>query len=253
MKGLKRLFRFMILLVVLLLALAVALMVYINPLVKWAIEKRGSERLGVSVEVREVEIALLYGRAEVRGVRIGNPTGYSERPLFTLDRFLFDMDTRTLLGRRPIVINQVTLEGLAVSYEVLSGVSNVEALQKRMIGRKKRPLERVVDRSPRKVVIERFDSCGGSVAYSGAFTARKSVNIVLPEINIRDIGRYSGGVSPAEASQRILGEIMSGIGKAVTSASGSVVNTGGKVLDGAGHAVVDGLNAVGRGIKGIFK
>jgi hypothetical protein len=79
------------------------------------------------------------------------------------------------------------------------------------------------------------------------------VIVPLPEIDIRDIGKDAGGVTPSEASKRILGEIMSRVGRAVTNVSGSAVTFSGKVLNDTGNAVVDGLNAVGKGMRRLFK
>jgi hypothetical protein len=253
MKLLRRLYCIALTIVLLALVLVAALIVFMGPIAKKAIETFGPKVLGVSVEVREVSIAPLQGKVQVTGLRIGNPQGYSDRPLVELGEFRFDMDTRSLFGRGPTIVNMVVLSDLTVSYEVLAGVSNVEALQKHMDRHKRRAVERQRRESSRRVIIEHFDCRNGSVCYSAAFTAHQSVIVPLPEIDIRDIGKDAGGVTPSEASKRILGEIMSRVGRAVTNVSGSAVTFSGKVLNDTGNAVVDGLNAVGKGMRRLFK
>jgi hypothetical protein len=166
----------------------------------------------------------------------------------------------------------VIIRDLAVSYEVVTGVSNIDALQRNLPKSGKpaaaQPAEPAKETQPaRKVMVERFECRGGSVAYSAAFTAHKSVTLPLPLIEIHDIGKESDGVSPAEAATRMLAEVASSVGKAVTAVAGAVVDAGGQVIDAGGKvlgqagsavgggmkAVGSGATAVGDGVKGLFK
>jgi uncharacterized protein involved in outer membrane biogenesis len=271
MKLLKRLFKIVAVLAVVVIVLVVALIIFIGPIVKKAATTVGPRLLGVPVEMGQVSISPLFGKVRITNVRIGNPTGYSEKPVFALGEFRFDLDTWSLFGQKPIIVNEVIIRDLAVSYEVVKGVSNIDALQKNLPKSDKSAEVKQADpannQPARKVIVEHFECRGGSVAYRAAITANQSVTMPLPLIEIRDIGKESDGVSPVEASTRILGEVASSVGKAVTQVAGQVVDAGGKVIDASGKvigeagnlvgdgakAAGDGAKAVGDGVKGLFK
>lgn len=253
MKILRRLGKILTAIAIVIVVLIICLFVFINPIVKKTVTTLGPKLLGVPVELKVVSISPFYGKVQLKGLRISNPEGFSERPLIVVGDFLLDLDTWSLFGNKTIIVNKVSIRDLAVSYEVVSSLSNVDALQKGMPKKNKTVAEAPPTKPARKVVIECFECRGGHVSYSAAFTARKAVTLSLPDIEIHDIGKAFDGVTPVEATKRILGEIASSVGKTVTDVSGSVVNSGGKLLEGTGRAVGSGLNTIGNGVKGLFK
>jgi len=99
---------------------------------------------------------------------------------------------------------------------------------------------------------------------SAAFLAGKQMNVPLPDIHMKDIGKKQGGASPAEVADRLLSRIsqsatgaVSGLGldkmmgKAKDAASGAK-----KLLQGgAGDArkTFEGATkGIGGSLKGIF-
>jgi len=95
-----------------LLALIVGVGVYlynsIDPIVKNAIEKYGSEITGTDVSVSSVDISLKSGRGTIRGIRVANPDGFSDDDAFELSEITVDIDVASL-NKDPIVIQEVTI------------------------------------------------------------------------------------------------------------------------------------------------
>ena len=67
------------------------------------------------------------GRIEVGGLKIENPAGYSEADAVRLGKFVFDLDYSSLGG--PVIhIQELTVNGVFVSYVSKDGTNNIDAI-----------------------------------------------------------------------------------------------------------------------------
>ncbi len=88
----------------------------INELVKVAVEVVGTEVMGSQVTLREVDISLMDGRGELRGLTVHNPPGFNTDYLFHLDKTVLQLDVQSLTGK-VIVIKEITINGPKVIAE----------------------------------------------------------------------------------------------------------------------------------------
>jgi uncharacterized protein involved in outer membrane biogenesis len=244
-------------LVVVLIVLVVAVALFIGPIIKTAAEKLGPKALGVPVTVEKVSVNAFTGHIGLRNLRVGNPEGYSADPAFALGELRVAVNMGSLLGKNAIEVKEVTILGPKVSYEVVKGTSNIDAMMKKIQeGAPQRTEEQPKEKKPaRKVIIDRFECRDGEVSYRAGITLGQAVKVPLQPIVATDIGKQSGGTTVADAVAKMFGEIANGVGKAVIGIAGSVTDGAKAGVNAAGSAV-KGVKDAGKGavdkIKGLF-
>ena len=103
----------------------------LNSLIKAAIEKYGSAATQTEVSVDSVHLSLTSGTGSISGISIGNPAGFSSNQALTLGQAAVQVDTSSIAGNGPIVIDNVTIAQPHVTYEVkgLGEGSNLQTIQ----------------------------------------------------------------------------------------------------------------------------
>jgi hypothetical protein len=85
--------------------------------------------LRTDASVDQVKLKPWEGYAAVRGLRIAQPAGFGEEPLLELDRLEIRLDVDSAVGRNPLVVTSVDLDGLrARVIKKADGSLNVEAI-----------------------------------------------------------------------------------------------------------------------------
>lgn len=241
-------------------------------LVAGVIEKQGSRVTQVAVGVEGVDISLTDLKAGIRGLTVGNPTG------FQTDRAVSLGEVSVKLAKdwdpNLIVVEEVMINAPEVTYEIGSGGSNIAAIQKNV-----EDFMRVVsggessaassepaaagDEGSAKLVISNLYIKGGKVNVSASLMQGKTLTTPLPEIHLKDIGKDSGGATPAE----VVDQLIAAITKASGNAAGSVdlsqlglANISGKAAEmgkaaedaakGAASKAMEGAGVTGDAAKG---
>ena len=260
-KVVRRVLKTVLIVAIVLVVLLVGIVLFLGPIIKTAAEKIGPKVLGVPVKVERVSVNVFSGSFGLKGLLVDNLPGYSSDPLVSLGELRVAVNLSSLMGKDAIEIKEITLLDPKFSYEVVKGVTNIDALMARM-QKKGAATEPAKPESPaaekkeaRKVIIDRFECRSGEVSFRAAMTLGKAVTVPLPPIVATDIGRKSGGTTTADAVQKIFVEIGNGVGKAVIGVAGAVGDIGkagaGQVQD-AGSAVKDaGKGAVDK-LKSLF-
>lgn len=206
-------------------------------LLKRAIVHYGSAITQVAVKVGDVEIDTANGRGKIRGLVVGNPRGFRTPYAFKADDIEVVIEVASLT-RDVIVIKKIVVLAPDVIYEQSDKSTNFDALLQNIndsLGVTQAPR----GAKPRKLIVEDFSVRNARAQGSNAYFAGKSLAVALPDIQLRDIGKAQGGVTPAE-----LGQI---IGKAVTRRLMASFT-----WSGAKKSVGDGLEKAGNAIKGLF-
>lgn len=236
--------------VIVLAVLLVVALFFLGPVIKGLANTVGSQLLGVPVEIKDASVRPLSGTVRLSGVRIGNPEGYSESPLFSLAEMRFALDLSSLRGNGPIVIKELAIIEPQVAYEVKGGKSNIETLtmglpqgdkDKKDDDKKKAKAEKG---EGRKVVIDLLEFRGGKLSYRAKMTLGKAITLPLPGLTLKEIGREKEGVSTTEAIGKVLGELLNVVG-------GVVANIGTAAIDVGKGAVEVGATVVGAGADAI--
>ncbi len=218
--------------------------VRLGSIVKAAVETFGPKLTKAEVRVGLVTLSPFSGSGQVRSVFIGNPAGFKTPSAFELGSVRVGVDLKSLASDK-IVVREIVIEGPEITFEGTLSGSNLGRIQENVESFVPAGNSSAKSGPAPKVVIGLFRVTGGKVKLSLAGLAGKSVTVPLPDIELRDIGKSSGGVSPAKAAREMFGAVTRA---AIKAAAGA----GALLKGGAGAAVGVGKSAVGT-VKGLFR
>ena len=244
--------------------IAVGMLVFVwsnlDGIVKKSIQSFGSDATKTEVSVADVKLKLESGQATIRGLKVGNPAGFTDTNIFELGDISTKIDISTV-RQNPIVIDEVIISAPAVFYEInKSGVSNVDILKKNLAGggssagssEASKPLKMII----RKLVVE---GSKAKVRIAALGNAEQTVN--LPRIQLTDIGKKSGGATAAEVAQilssKMLGNVKGsvaklGVGKYLGKSADMFKNGATGAVGSVGGAVGGAAGAASGAVKGLF-
>jgi hypothetical protein len=210
----------------------------LDGLVKSAIEKYGSEMTGAPVRVAAVEIKPVDGRGVIRGLTVGNPAGFKTAHAMKVAEIEVAIDIATLTSN-VITVKKIGVKAPNIIYEKGDSMTNFDAIQKSIadyLGTAKKEK----DAGGKKLIVEDLGVTGARAEASAAFMGGKTVDVALPDIALRNLGKSKGGVTPGELGQEIAGAVKARLTSAVSF--DNLMKSMGGALDKAGGA-----------IKGLFK
>lgn len=222
-------------LVALVAVVASLFLVFNNPvgrLVKLAMEKFVPVVIQAPVHVSRVDIATTDGKGKLSNLVIGNPKGFKTDYALKAGAVAVEIEPASI-AKDVVVIHQILIDAPSITYEKNKQGSNFDAIQHNVesylgSGGKAKQAESSGD-GGKKMIIDSFVIRNAKVNYNGL------VDLNLPDINLRNIGRKSGGATSAEVTKAIIGEVNKQltIALAKTAAIGAV----GGVAIGAGVAI----------------
>ncbi len=254
----------------------------LNELAQSAIETYGSQVTGTAVGLQNADISPQNGSGSLTGLTVGNPPGFETENAIAIGAVRVQLDIGSVT-EDPIVINEVAVDGPAVTYEIGDSGSNIDTIRDTVQARAGGASGgddstgsggESADKGP-KVVIENLVIRDGRVAVSATGLGGETLDLVLPEVHLTDVGRESGGATPEEIAKIVLAAITDNIDRAIATVNldelvggaqdvvegaagelrqtldGELGETGG-VADGVGSAVEDGIGAVGDQLEGLF-
>lgn len=206
---------------------------------------------------------------ELGGVTIGNPPGFAETNAVSLGYLNVDVDTSTLT-KNVIVIENIEINDMYITMlKGKDGKSNLEMIEDNVYGAEARAEKEIIAQQKkeaeamrregmseaeikaeeekalinRKLIVNRlaFKNVSGKISVSGLF----NVPFRVPSIELKDIGRDSGGYDLDHLYTAIVKEFWA-------SVMASAGNVGGALGSGASKTM-DALKGVGGSIKNMFK
>lgn len=229
----------------------------------------------MSVTLDDAEISATDGQGALRGLSVGNPSGFETPRAFSLGEIKVTVDVGSV-GSDPVVIKEVVIDKPAVTYEVASdGGSNIDAIRRNVEaftgGSGGGGSDSGGDAGP-KVVIENLYVRGGEVNVSATMLQGRTLSAGLPDIHLQDIGKDSGGATPGEVAEKLMASLNESIGSAVGTLNlDQVLGTLGEGVKGAqemmekgagealksgegmGDAAKEGLDKAGESIKKLIQ
>ena len=206
----------------------------LNPIVEKIVNAAAPAALGVPVTLQGADLSLARGRAALTGLHVGNPEGYKTDGLLDLGSVTVRLDVSSLLSDI-IVVREIAIDGLVVTYEKGLLNSNLGALIESLSSGEEKPAaEKSEDeKSAKKVIIEKLTITGARMNFSVTGAMGAAIPIPLPPITLTDLGKEKEGVTVVEAIRRIL--------TAIAGAAGTA-------LAGSAHLIGQGIGAVGEGV-----
>jgi hypothetical protein len=216
----------------------------LDSLVATAIRSYGPRITGVPVKLAQVKIYPADGAATFEGIELANPAGFKTASALALGQISVKLDVASIT-KDVVRIQEVTLLQPEVTYEYASGGSNLDVIERNVKqfaaeqGGSKTGAASDGDKGKeKKLIIDNLYIKGARANVSASFADGKSITVPLRDIHLKDIGKKSGGASPAEVTQQVI----AAVSKEAAQAGTSVKNV-------VGGAVEDAVSTV----KGLFK
>jgi hypothetical protein len=227
----------------------------LDSIIKAAIEKYGTAATQAEVKLDSVKISITSGEGALTGLTVGNPKGFTTPQALSLGLISVKLDTGSVTGSGPITIREIVIERPQVTYEVTNtGDSNLQTIQKNTMaysgasgggGGSSSTSGSGGGGQERKLIITDLYVRDGQIGISSTLLKGKALSSPLPTIHLTNIGKDSGGASPAQVAQQVLGSITASASK-VASADLS------KELGTLKDAVGSGAGGVTDQVKGLL-
>ncbi|MDR2000689.1 MAG: hypothetical protein LBP94_04050, partial [Zoogloeaceae bacterium] len=170
------------------------------------------------------------GDGSIAGLKLGNPKGFKTSYALKADKIALSLEPSSLT-KNVAVIRKIELDSPHITYEKNDkGITNFDAIQ--------RNVEQYLGTSgksggdEKKMIIESLSIRNAKVNYSGAV----DMNIDLPDIELRDIGKKTGGVDSSGLAKAIISELnaqtMKAVAKSVTDSVGAAADSTKKTIQG---------------------
>jgi len=187
---------------------------YVDSIAKKAIEQGGEMALGVPTTLKDIHISLLGGEAEMNGLGISNPSGFSAPVFMELGYGNIAVSLGSLM-EDTVKIPQVRLSGIRVNLEQSGKKNNVEpilARTKSLAGQKGSTAAQPAEGDGKKFIIEYFSLDDVQVNANLELLGQTSkVNLTLPKIELRNLGAEEQGLPMAELVQKVVQAVLSAV------------------------------------------
>ncbi len=242
----KKLFGFLLVVVLVLGAAAYWLMGNLDDIVHEQIEVQGTKVLGVPVSVDAVTLKLLDGFGEIRGFSVANPQGFSANSLLGFDAVRLDIDTAQL-STTPLVIEEITIDSASALYELnAQAQGNVNVLLDQL--KRNAPASKPQQASETaasgdagsdlRLVVKQVVVKDTRLKLDLTAIGQKAYDETLPTFTARDIGG-SEGLPPAALGAKIAEAMLDNLVDAATEKQKEKLKQ--KAIDKAKEKVEDKL------------
>jgi hypothetical protein len=219
---------------VLVIAAVAAYFMLQNPLgrmVKMAVEEFGPEMTQATVKVGKVEISATDGHGALSGLFLGNPKGFKSDYALKAGTVEIKLEPASL-AKDVIVIRKILIDAPQIGYEKVDDITNFDAIQRNIekyLGTKSDKGEKPMQGSGKKMTIDSFVIRNAKVNYNGM------LELTLPDIELRNVGKKTGGATSAQVVKAIVAELNTKLALALAKAA--VIGGVGGVVVGAGAAI----------------
>lgn len=222
----------------------------LNEIVRSGVESVGPQYTGTTVTLESVDLSILTGEGEIRGLAVGNPDGYEGEDAFRLAGVRIAIDTSTLLDD-VVVIREVLVDGAEIN-AILRSLrnSNVQAILDNVETATggSTPADEAAAPGP-QVVIDRLAVTGA--AASVKVGAAAPIRVGVPDIELTDVGRQGDrGASVGQVLEEVIRPVIGAILQSATS--GRLQDVLREQAGGITDRLSEGARGVMDGVRGLF-
>lgn len=196
-------------------------------IVKKVVHKYGSEITGTSVNLKNFDIKLSTGEANVKKITVANPKGYKSKNLFSLEGISVKLNISSLT-EDTIIIENILIDKPVVTYEMLSLTQNnvsdiLQNIQQNTAKNQKddttaQEKDANTKESDKKVIIKNLIVQNGQVELmAGLNEAKQPIILPLPTIKLQNIGQEKKGASIEDALSTTIEKVLKTTMQTVTT------------------------------------
>ena len=191
--------------VVILIIAVFAIILNLGKIVKTGINTVVPQVTKCEAHVDDVNFNVFGGKFEIKNLVIKNPEGYKTDQAFSLGHIFVNVKMGSLLSD-VIEIDQVLIDAPEITYEVGLGNSNLNTILENVNSalpssdEEKKEEKEEKKEGGKKVVINLVKVTNGRIGVSAKIAGGVEAPIVLPDIEIKDLGKKEGGISMVQAA-----------------------------------------------------
>ena len=242
-----------IIVVILIIALF-AIILNLGKIVKTGINTVVPQVTKCEAHVEDVNFNVFGGKFEIKNLVIKNPEGYKTDQAFSLGHIFVNVKMGSLMSD-VIEIDQVLIDAPEITYEVGLGNSNLNTILENVNSalpssdEEKKEEKEEKKEGGKKVVVNLVKVTNGKIGVSAKIAGGMEAPIVLPDIEIKDLGKKEGGISMVQAAAITLKTTLLSIFDVLKS-SGKLLLDGAKAI---GEGITEGIKSIGEGAKDSIK
>ncbi|MBQ7633300.1 MAG: hypothetical protein IJS88_04225 [Alphaproteobacteria bacterium] len=280
---LKKTFKWIVGLIVLLAMLTVAGIYYIWNYFDWQSKVRelvhqyGTQAVGTSVNVGDINVSLSGGSGYIGNITVANPKGYTQDNIIKLGKVsvvlnkdsikkvLEETVKKTGSKTKTIVIDEIRIEKPEVAYELMNlnknnandVLANIRKNSEAKPDKKTTPKDDSANEY--KIAIKKLVIADGTATVAaGLMGVSQSLSLDLPTITIDNLGSDKQGITIEDGLSMVFQTILRTTAAVVAKTDlsellGGITGAAGKVVNDAADAVTGGVKSVTDGIGGLFK
>lgn len=207
----------------------------LDDIAKSAIQNYGSAMTQARVSVGAVQLSPTDGKGSISELRIANPTGFKTAHALQVGKIEVEIDIATL-NDKVIVIRRIAVDSPDVIYEKGDSLTNFDVLMRNIS-------QHIGESAPsgsgagsgKKLIVDALTIRGAKAHATAPLLGGKIIDVDLPDIVLKNVGRAEGGVTPGE-----LGGIVANAIRSRLMGSFSfdrLLQSGSQALDKAGAAI----------------
>jgi uncharacterized protein involved in outer membrane biogenesis len=202
----------------LLLIVAVAVSVYyLGRIVKNRVETVGSSVAQVEVKLDSADVWLLAGRAQLKGLSVGNPPSWKTRIAVQVGDITIRVKSLSVLSDKPVIESiivkspEITIEGGLKNNNLAQIRKNVSAYNSADSSQTAAAPSASSPASAKKFQINELTITGARLHVMSLFSTGKNVTIPLPDIHLVSLGAGPSGITSPEVAQKALTALLDSI------------------------------------------
>lgn len=198
----------LIVIVVLVVAVVALPLIFINPIIKHGVEAVGPAVAKVEIKLADANLSLWSGKGTLRGFVVGNPEGYKTPSAMSVGEVSVAIQPRSVFSDKVVVESvrvvapEITFEGGLQGNNLKAIMANVQAASGGATSTSQPGAP--AEGAGKKLEIGEFQLTGGQLKLSTGVLGGKSLTLALPDIQLRDLGKGSDGITGAELTRQVL-------------------------------------------------
>jgi hypothetical protein len=260
MKSAKKILAYVVVsIVVILLVLIVGFHIFGAGMIKAAVEKIASSTLGVPVTVKNIDLSILRGKVEIKGLVVKNPPGYANETLLELGNGVVNLDIGSLMSDT-IKIQLVKLDDTKLTIEQKGITNNLNEILNNLPKEEKGAAPKT-EKPGKNLTVTKLEITNTNVKVKLLPIPGKSdtVNLPLDPIVMENLGADKK-LSVASLVSKVIGALASGIAKQgagklpddMVKGIGSTLGKTAELGKGAINTTTEAGKNVVEGVKGLF-
>jgi hypothetical protein len=261
MKSVKKIITWVVVsILVLLLVVIVGFSIFGAGMIKTTVEKVATSTLGVPVTIQSINLSILSGKVEIKGLVVKNPPGYANETLLELGDGIVNLDIGSVMSNT-IKIQLVKLDNTKLTIEQKGLTNNLKEILDKLPKEEEKAPAAKTEKAGKNLIVTKLEIAGTNVRVKLLPVPGKSdtVSLKLDPIVMENLGTEKK-LSVATLVAKVMGALATGIAKQGAGLlPDDMVKGIGSAFTGAtelGKSAIKNTTDVGKGavegIKGIL-